>query len=123
MSKKDVQDSKSIGRYLLESLDRIIKERRENRHTARGELGVPLDEDERMFLPTSELLVELNKDEEAPWRENREGKPELNPQGLRTLLKKFDLRSDQLQVAGARARGYWADEIEKEIKKYARDGF
>ena len=29
MSKKDVADSKSIGRYLLESLDRIIAEQKE----------------------------------------------------------------------------------------------
>ena len=37
-----MQDSKSIGRYLLESLDRIIKEVREERSKAapeQGELG------------------------------------------------------------------------------------
>lgn len=123
MSKKDVADSKSIGRYLLESLDRIITERRkEKRKAAQGELGVPAEE-ARLFLPTTELLTELNKDEEGPWKESKEGKKtELSPHRLAALLKKYDLRSEHVQVAGQRAHGYWADELEKVIEKYARDG-
>ena len=107
MSKKDVQDSKSIGRYLLESLDKIITERRkEKREAAQGELGMPAQE-ARLFLPTSDLLEKLNKDEEAPWRESEEGrKAELSPHRLAALLKKYDLRSDEPQIAGERARGY-----------------
>ena len=40
----------------------------------------------------------------------------------RRLVEKYDLRSEQLKVASTRARGYWADALEKEIEKYAREG-
>jgi hypothetical protein len=79
-------------------------------------------EEARLFLPTSDLLKKLNKDEEAPWKENKEGKKaELSSHRLAALLKKYDLRSDEPQIAGQRARGYWADELEKAIEKYAGD--
>jgi Domain of unknown function (DUF3854)/Protein of unknown function (DUF3631) len=144
MSKKDVQDSKSIGRYLLESLDRIIKEQaaklEQAAKAAQGKGKPPavlafvllptpelLAEHKRdegaFFLPSAELVAELNKDEEAPWKENKEGKTtELTTTRLAALLKKFDLKSEQLQVGDTRARGYWADALEREIKKYAREG-
>ena len=91
MSKKDVQDSKSVGRYLLESLDRIIKEVREERSKAapkQGELSDVPRRRQRMFLPTWNLLTELNKDEEAPWKENKEGKK-------RTLVRIGSLRCSE----------------------------
>ena len=108
----------------LESLDRIITERRKEKGkaAAQDESGVPA-EGARLFLPTAELLTELNKDEEAPWKENKDGKKtDLSPHRLAALLKKFDLRSEHVQVAGQRSHGYWSDDLEREIKRYAREG-
>ena len=43
-----------------------------------------------LFLPSTELVAELNKDEEAPWKENKEGKTmELTTTRLAALLKKY----------------------------------
>jgi hypothetical protein len=68
MSKKDVADSGIAATSL--NPDRIITERRKekerqrrvNWRSRRG--GTP-------FLPTTELLTELNKDEEGPWKESQ----------------------------------------------------
>ena len=139
MSTKDVQDSKSIGRYLLESLDRIITEQKEkleleaqgNPPAERAFVLIPTPEllaehkkdDGALFLPSTELVAELNKDEEAPWKETKEGKQlDLTTTRLAALLKQFDLRSEQVKFVSARARGYWTDSLEKEIEKYARGG-
>ncbi len=130
MAKKDVQDSKSVGRYLLESLDRIIKEVREERGKAapeQGELGVPI-ETERIFLPTLDLLEELNKDQEAPWQESDKGsKAELTAHRLAALLRQYDVKSNQVRQPSKSGstpnpHGYWSDDLEKAIEKYARDG-
>ena len=58
MSRKDVQDSKSIGRYLLESLDRIIKEQKkklEEAAVAAQGKGKPPAVPAFALIPTPEL--------------------------------------------------------------------
>jgi hypothetical protein len=35
---------------------------------------------------------------------------------------KFEITSKQVKEGPVRGRGYWSDDIEKEIQKYARSG-
>jgi uncharacterized protein DUF3631/uncharacterized protein DUF3854 len=110
MTTKDAQDSKSFGRYLLESLDLIIHEKRES-------AGLPPGE--RIFLPSLELVAKLNEDKEAPWNEKKDSA--LTVHKFSKELKKFDIESEQVkQPDQDRSRGYWSDGIEKAIKQYAQ---
>ena len=134
INSKDVQDSKSIGRYLLELIAQIINESRgEKRDDSQGpaqrELGVAPKKripTSKMFLPTSDLLAKLNDDDEAPWREDKKGaKSELTARKLAALLKEYDVKSDQVRYpdgleSSPPTRGYWIEELEKAIEKYAR---
>jgi putative DNA primase/helicase len=81
MCRKDAQEMKSFGRYLLESLDRIIKAKREK---------LKLDPTERIFLKTLDLVNELNQDDEAPWKDSKFG--ELTARGLSKGLGGFEIR-------------------------------
>jgi putative DNA primase/helicase len=110
MSRKDAQDTKSFGRYLLESLDRIIQAKCES------------SSDEKVFLSTENLLspkIGLNADKEAPWFvKSDQG---LSANGLANVLKSYGIKSVQLREGQDRGkRGYWSDELEEVIKKYAR---
>lgn len=111
MSQKDAQEMKSFGRYLLESLDRIIVAKREK---------LELPPTENIFLRSLDLVNELNQDDEAPWKDGKSG--ELNTRQLSTALGKFEITSKQVKEGPVRGRGYWSDDIEKEIQKYARSG-
>jgi hypothetical protein len=124
INSKDVADSKSIGRYLLESIAQIIEE------SAPGELGVASEKERiptsKMFLPTTELLLpKLNADDEAPWREDKKGaKSELTARKLAALLKQYGLKSDQVRYpdgleSSPPTRGYWIEDLGKAIEKYA----
>ena len=108
MSQKDAQEMKSFGRYLLESLDRIIKAEREK-------LGLPPTE--KIFLRSLELHNELNRDDEAPWKDGRPG--ELTTRKLSSELKRFEVHSKREETDSGRGMGYWSDEIEKAINQYA----
>jgi putative DNA primase/helicase len=113
MSRKDAQDTKSFGRYLLESLDRLIQTKREAR---------ALSPNEKVFLPTEDLLspaIGLNADKEAPWfAKSNDG---LSANGLSNGLKPYDIKSVQLREGQDRGkRGYWSDKLEEVIKKYVR---
>jgi Protein of unknown function (DUF3631) len=107
MTRKDAQDSKSFGRYLLESLDRIIRETRK-----------ALGPDAKFFLKTRELVDELNKDEEAPWKERAHD--ELTVKKLGAVLSGYDVKSKQERKGAERSRGYFSDDLAKVIQQYVR---
>jgi putative DNA primase/helicase len=112
MSRKDAQDTKSFGRYLLESLDRIIQAKR----TASN-----LNSDEKVFLPTEDLLsptIGLNADKEAPWfAKSNDG---LSAHGLALAIRPYGIKPVQLREGQDRGKhGYWSDKLEEAIKKYA----
>ena len=134
MNRKDVADSKSIGRYLLESIAQIIKERRgeksdDSSGPAQGELGVAPKKDlTKEFLPTADLLLKLNEDDLAPWREDSKGaKSELTARKLAGLLKQYeDVKPDRVRYpdgleSSPPTRGYWVEGLEKAIKKWAHE--
>ncbi|PWT80404.1 MAG: hypothetical protein C5B58_11730 [Acidobacteria bacterium] len=113
MSRKDAQDTKSFGRYLLESLDRLIQSKRERQN---------LSADEKVFLPTEDLLsptIGLNADKEAPWfAKSSDG---LSANGLANGLKPYGIKSVQLREGPDRGKhGYWSDKLEEAIKTYAQ---
>ena len=58
-----------------------------------------------MFLPTLDLLEELNKDEEAPWKDNKGGKTELSPHGSRLAEK---IRREIRPSQATRQIGFYA---------------
>ncbi len=68
INKKDAQEMKGFGRYLLGSIDHIIQEKRKTEHLekvlaqARGALWGACD-----------LCNELNQDQEAPWKDKQDG--------------------------------------------------
>jgi putative DNA primase/helicase len=109
MTRKDAQDSKSFGRYLLESLDRIIRERRK----ARG-----LNPDAKFFLKTRELVEELNEDDEAPWKERPHD--DLSVKKFGAVLSGYDVKSKQEREGAERSRGYFSDDLERVIQQYVR---
>jgi putative DNA primase/helicase len=113
MSRKDAQDIKSFGRYLLESLGRFIQAKRE----AKG-----LSPTEKVFLPTEDLLspsIGLNADKEAPWfAKSNDG---LSANGLSNWLKVYDIKSVQSREGQDRGkRGYWSDKLEEKIENYVQ---
>jgi hypothetical protein len=108
MSRKDEQDSRSVGRYLLESLQRIIADERKKRGLVPGE---------RFFSRSLDLVNELNRDDEAPWKER--ANDELTTNRLGKLLKSFEveMQSKQVREGLDRSRGYYSDDLEKVIKQ------
>jgi len=64
MSKRDAEEMKGFGRYLLESLDQIIQEKRKKEN---------IEPTERIFLRSLDLCNELNQDQEAPWKDKPDG--------------------------------------------------
>ena len=108
MCRKDAQEMKSFGRYLLESLDRIIKAEREK---------LKLPPDEKIFLKTLDLVKQLNRDDEAPWKDSKFGM--LTARGLSKGLGGFEIKSKKEGSGQDRGMGYWSDDIEREIQKYA----
>jgi hypothetical protein len=112
----------------------IINERRgekrdDSQGPAQGEFGVTPKKripTSKIFLPTSDLLPKLNDDDEAPWREDKKGaQSELTARKLAALLKQYDVKSDQTRYPDGLespppTRGYWIEELEKAIEKYAR---
>jgi Protein of unknown function (DUF3631) len=58
-------DIKSFNKYLLESLRRIIVEKRREESKSKN----LFNSEKELFLPTHHLLDELNADNEAPWKE------------------------------------------------------
>jgi putative DNA primase/helicase len=109
MTRKDAQDSKSFGRYLLESLDRIIRERRKARE---------LNPDAKFFLKTRELVEELNEDDEAPWKERPND--DLSVKKFGAVLSGYDVKSKQEREGAERSRGYFSDDLERVIQQYVR---
>ena len=116
MTSKDAQDSKSEGRYLLESLAEIVKTKRE-------EQGV--QPPENLFLRSLDLVNMLNSDLAAPWKDNNK---ELSAHRLGKILSGYEVKADQKRVeksdqkrAGdskTASRGYWANDIEKAVEKW-----
>ena len=78
-----------------------------------------LDPTKRIFLKTVDLVKELNRDDEAPWKDDKLGM--LTARGLSMALGKFEIKSKRegSDRGPNRGMGYWSDEIEKEIQKYA----
>jgi uncharacterized protein DUF3631/uncharacterized protein DUF3854 len=109
ISKKDAEEMKGFGRYLLESLDHIIQEKRKNTN---------LDPAERIFLRSLDLCNELNQDQEAPWKNKPDGIDALR---LSKALKQYDIVPTRAREGSDRSKGYWSDEIEKAIQQYAGD--
>jgi putative DNA primase/helicase len=109
ISKKDAEEMKGFGRYLLESLDHIIQEKRKSTN---------LDPAERIFLRSLDLCNELNQDQEAPWKNKPDGIDALR---LSKALKQYDIVPTRAREGSDRSKGYWSDEIEKAIQQYAGD--
>ena len=106
MSQKDAQEMKSFGRYLLESLDRIIVAKREK---------LELPPTENIFLRSLDLVNELNQDDEAPWKDGKSG--ELNSTAIiDERWGSSKSRRNRVKEGPVRGRGYWSDDIEKEIQ-------
>ena len=103
---------KSFGRYLLESLNRIIKAKRE-------ELNLPPTEN--IFLRSLDLIKQLNRDDEAPWKDSKSGM--ITARQLAQGLGGFEIKPGQVREGADRERGYWSDDIERESEKYVPGGF
>ena len=90
ISKKDAEEMKGFGRYLLESLDQIIQEKRKKEN---------IEPTERIFLRSLDLCNELNQDQEAPWKDKPDGIDALR---LSKALKEYDIvptRAREGQIA------------------------
>ena len=72
---------------------------------------------EKIFLKTLDLINALNQDDEAPWTDSKSG--ELTARQLSTALGKFEIKSKREGSDRDRGMGYWSDEIEREIQRYA----
>ena len=100
---------KGFGRYLLESLDQIIQEKRKNEN---------VEPTEKIFLRSFDLCNELNQDQEAPLKDKPDG---IDPLRLSKALKEYDLVPKRAREGADRCKGYWSDEIEKAVQQYARN--
>ena len=109
ISKKDAEEMKGFGRYLLESLDQIIQEKRKKEN---------IEPTERIFLRSLDLCNELNQDQEAPWKDKPDGIDALR---LSKTLKEYDIVPKRAREGSDRCKGYWSDEIEKAVQQYARN--
>jgi putative DNA primase/helicase len=116
MHDKTTHDAKSFNKYLLESLGRIIAEKKT---LEPGSQGAP-DDPNKFFLRTiDDLLNKLNGDQEAPWKEKPHD--ELTAHKLGRILTGFGVSSEQVRRPGEKGnapRGYWSDALEKVIKQY-----
>jgi hypothetical protein len=108
LSKKDAEEMKGFGRYLLESLDAIIQEKRKKEN---------VEPTEKIFLRSLDLCNELNQDQEAPWKDKPDGIDALR---LSKALKEYDIVPKRTREGADRSKGYWSDEIEKVVQQYAR---
>jgi putative DNA primase/helicase len=115
MHDKNAHDAKSFEKYLLESIGKIIAERRALKP---GEPGAPADPNKFFLRTIDDLLNKLNRDVEAPWKE----KPgdELTARGLGKILTGFGVIADQVRPRKGEdpVRGYWSNELEEKIKQY-----
>ena len=100
---------KGFGRYLLESLDQIIQEKRKKEN---------IEPTEKIFLRSLDLCNELNQDQEAPWKDKPDGIDALR---LSKALKEYDIVPKRAREGSDRCKGYWSDEIEKAVQQYARN--
>jgi putative DNA primase/helicase len=94
-------DDDSLITVLLTSLENLFKKSNQP----------PID-----FLPTPNILADLNSQREAPWADfrNRQG---LSQQRLRSLLVPFGVRSSQ-QTSGQRLRGYYLKDLQPIFDRY-----
>jgi hypothetical protein len=80
------------------------------------------EEDKRWvkFLPTTDILAELNSDDESTWADWKKGDKEgLTTQRLSKELKEFKIKSVQLQYNQKRHRGYSLDaKLEDAFRRY-----
>jgi DNA polymerase I-like protein with 3'-5' exonuclease and polymerase domains len=78
------------------------------------------DQDWIKFLPTTDILAELNADEEAPWADWKKGDKEgLTAERLSRELKEFKIKSVRLQYNQKKYRGYFLDaKLEGLLNKY-----
>ena len=109
ISKKDAEEMKGFGRYLLESLDQIIQEKRKKEN---------LEPTEKIFLRSLDLCNELNQDQEAPWKDKPDGIDALR---LSKALKEYEIVPKRTREGSDRCKGYWSDEIEKAVQQYGRN--
>jgi putative DNA primase/helicase len=108
LSKKHAEEMKGFGRYLLESLDQIIQEKRKKED---------LEPTEKIFLRSLDLCNELNQDQEAPWKDKPDGIDALR---LSKALKEYDIVPQRTREGSDRSKGYWSDEIERAVQQYAK---
>lgn len=96
-------DEDSVVTVLLLSLRGIFRER-----------GFTDDAD---FLPTDEILKELNDDKEAPWADWRKGLG-ISAHKLGRILKNFGVYSIQKQINNTRTRGYEFGKLRPVFERY-----
>lgn len=99
----DADDEDSVVSILLACLRALFKSRAMSK--------------KKDFLPTEEILKELNSDEEAPWSDWRGGKG-LSAEKLKSLLGRYSVRSIQKQIQGNRARGYEFGDLKPIFDRY-----
>jgi hypothetical protein len=73
--------------------------------------------DTETAIPSTTICLELNKDQEAPWTDWRNGQG-LSVEKLAKMLRPFDVRSIQLQKGGDRARGYRLKDLQPAFDRY-----
>jgi hypothetical protein len=88
---KGAEDQESIVTQLLMAISKIYQDA--------GMTG-PSD-----FLSSSFIVTELNKDQEAPWRDFRKGMG-ISITKVASILRPFGLKSEQRQINNVRACGY-----------------
>lgn len=68
-------------------------------------------------LPTHQILAELVKREEAPWREWRHGRA-ISPRGLAQLLRPFGVTPGKWRAGGITCRGYVLASLQDPFARY-----
>jgi hypothetical protein len=117
MQRRTGQDSWSFNQSLIAALEEFMNKRRER-------LGLAVTEN--FFVPTGEILFELNNDKEAPWYDPKEAKDGLTAHRLGKELRAYEVESKVGDVGGATRKtrkqlnGYWSEDLEKATKKYSK---
>jgi hypothetical protein len=85
----------------------------------RIEQGKPKKE-ELVFIPTAEILQQLNADKEAPWADWGKGKQEgLSAHKLRAMLRPYNIRSFRLKRGTP--HGYTLEDLLPVFERYLED--
>jgi hypothetical protein len=75
--------------------------------------------EEAEFLPSDDIIAELNSDKEAPWADWQKGdKKGITTKKLSSVLKPFKIKSEKPQIDGKRSHGYWLRSFKDAFESY-----